>query len=161
MISLDQIQMLERKVESAVTKMTSLQEMNASLREKNTELEHANSLLTQRVSSFEVDQSRIEQGILNALDRLNSMESAVLQTGSVHSTPKLQPSSTEDTGNQAKPSQPTTENLKAINTIQNKETSEEIQDPLLTELDNNNEEVTLDFDSDEFKPNQNPQFDIF
>jgi len=61
MISLDQIQMLERKVESAVAKIAALQDLNSALRDKNTELEHTNSMLTQRISSFEADQGRIEQ----------------------------------------------------------------------------------------------------
>lgn len=82
MITLDQVQMLEKKVETIVLKMNDLQKQNSSLQEKNRNLIEENSILKQKISSFEADQNRIEQGILNALDRLNSMENSVLKVGS-------------------------------------------------------------------------------
>ena len=81
MITLDQVQLLEKKVEAIVSKMNDLQRQNIALQEKNRELIEKNSLLMQRISSFEADQNRIEQGILNALDRLNSMENSALKVG--------------------------------------------------------------------------------
>jgi len=140
MITLDQIQMLERKVEGAVAKIAALQELNTALRDKNTQLEQANATLTQRISSFEADQSRIEQGILNALDRLNSMESAVLKSGTLASTP-VQPQTPENND----PSLTKAE-----------------QDPLLTKLNESSDEISLGFDSEETtESEQNTQFDIF
>lgn len=82
MITLDQVQLLEKKVEAIVSKMNDLQRQNIALQEKNRELIEKNSLLMQKISSFEADQNRIEQGILNALDRLNSMENSALKVGS-------------------------------------------------------------------------------
>ncbi|MEE0879882.1 MAG: cell division protein ZapB [Treponemataceae bacterium] len=82
MITLDQVQLLEKKVEAIVSKMNDLQRQNVALQEKNRDLIEKNSLLMQKISSFEADQNRIEQGILNALDRLNSMENSALKVGS-------------------------------------------------------------------------------
>ena len=99
MITLDQVQLLEKKVEAIVSKMNDIQRQNIALQEKNRELIEKNSLLMQRISSFEADQNRIEQGILNALDRLNSMENSALKVGtSATTTQNVQevvPSNTE------------------------------------------------------------------
>lgn len=88
MITLDQVQLLEKKVETIVSKIndlqkqnSALQRQNSALQEKNRELIEKNSLLMQKISTFEADQNRIEEGILNALDRLNSMENSVLNVG--------------------------------------------------------------------------------
>lgn len=145
MISLDQIQMLERKVESAVTKIAALHELNSILRDKNTELEQANTLLKERISTFETDQGRIEQGILNALDRLNSMESAVLKGETIASTP-------------VQPTVPVQNN----ETLVQEPISFNEKDPLLTKLNDSSDDISLDFDDEESTTiPQNPQFDIF
>ena len=86
MITLDQVQLLEKKIEEIISMMNNLQKQNSALQEKNRELIEKNSLLMQRISSFEADQNRIEQGILNALDRLNSMENSALKVGSSATT---------------------------------------------------------------------------
>ena len=86
MITLDQVQLLEKKIEEIISMMNNLQKQNSALQEKNRELIERNSLLMQRISSFEADQNRIEQGILNALDRLNSMENSALKVGSSATT---------------------------------------------------------------------------
>ena len=80
MISLDQVYLLEQKVESAVEKFQQLQEENDALRNKCTELTNALSAKSEQLSNFESDQSQIETGIKNALDRLNSIENSVLKT---------------------------------------------------------------------------------
>ena len=86
MITLDQVQLLEKKIEEIISMMNNLQKQNSALQEKNRELIERNSLLMQRISSFEADQNRIDQGILNALDRLNSMENSALKVGSSATT---------------------------------------------------------------------------
>ncbi|MCK9169156.1 MAG: cell division protein ZapB [Treponema sp.] len=88
MISLDQILLLEQKVESAVKKITQLQMENDALRSKCSELTNALSSKTELLSSFEQDQSKIEDGILKALDRLNSIENSVLKADA-ESTSKI------------------------------------------------------------------------
>lgn len=79
MISLDQVYLLEQKVESAVAKIQQLEAENDALRNKCTELTNALSAKSEQLSSFEQDQSQIESGILKALDRLNSIENSVLK----------------------------------------------------------------------------------
>lgn len=99
MITLDQVQMLEKKVEMIVSKINELQKQNSALQQKNRELIEKNSLLMQKVSSFEADQNKIEKGILNALDRLSCMESTVLNVGS-SATNEQEESSTVQNFNQ-------------------------------------------------------------
>jgi FtsZ-binding cell division protein ZapB len=82
MISLDQILLLEQKVERAVEKITQLQAENDALRRKCSELTNALSSKTEQISSFEQDQNKIENGILKALERLNSIENSVLKAAS-------------------------------------------------------------------------------
>ena len=82
MISLDQVYLLEQKVESAVEKIQQLQAENDALRKKCDELTNALSAKSEQLTSFESDQSQIENGIKKALDRLNSIENSVLKTAS-------------------------------------------------------------------------------
>ena len=82
MISLDQVYLLEQKVESAVEKIQQLQAENDALRSKCNELTNALSAKSEQLSNFESDQSQIENGIKKALDRLNSIENSVLKTAS-------------------------------------------------------------------------------
>lgn len=77
MISLDQVLLLEEKVESAVEKISQLNAENAALRRKCTELTNALSAKTEQFSSFQSDQNKIEEGILKALERLDSVENAI------------------------------------------------------------------------------------
>lgn len=80
MISLDQVLLLEKKVESAVAKIQQLQAENDALRKKCDELTNSLSSKSELLSSFESDQNQIENGIKNALDRLSSIENTVLET---------------------------------------------------------------------------------
>ena len=85
MISLEQVLLLQQKVESAVAKIAELNQTvaqkeaeNAALRSKCVELTNALSAKTEQFSTFQSDQSKIEEGILKALERLNAVESTVL-----------------------------------------------------------------------------------
>ena len=89
MISLDQIQLLEQKVELAVKKISELQKENdflrsefSALKVKSDELQKTNVELQNKVTVFESDQPRIEQGIINALKYLDNVEDSVLNTHS-------------------------------------------------------------------------------
>jgi len=82
MISFDQVLLLEQKVESAVAKIAQLNAENAALRTKCAELTNALSAKTEQFSSFQTDQNKIEEGILKALERLNTVENAVLSAAS-------------------------------------------------------------------------------
>src|SRR5574344_1451569 len=85
MISLDQVLLLQEKVETAVEKIgkltgenTQLKSENDALRSKCAELTKALSENTELVSTLEQQQGQIEQGILSALNRLDTVENAVL-----------------------------------------------------------------------------------
>ncbi len=85
MITLEQVRLLEEKVESAVLKIAALTAENADLRRTLTEISTQNSDFAKKnanlidmLSKNEENQDRIEKGILNALYRLNDIESAVL-----------------------------------------------------------------------------------
>ena len=80
MNTLDQVLLLEQKVESAVEKIQQLQAENDALRSKCDELTNALSAKSEQLSSFETDSSRIETGIQKALDRLNSIEDSILKS---------------------------------------------------------------------------------
>ena len=79
MITLDQVLLLEQKVESAVAKIQQLEAENDALRNKCSELTNALSAKSEQLSSFETDQNKIEQRIRKALDRLNTIENSVLK----------------------------------------------------------------------------------
>lgn len=89
MISLDQVLLLEQKVESAVAKIAQLQAENDALRSKCSELTNALSSKSEQLSSFESDQNKIESGILKALDRLNSIENSVLKAAGQAASPSI------------------------------------------------------------------------
>ena len=66
MLSLEQIQTLEAKVETAISKINALTQEN--------------ELLKTQLAGYQQDQqqiAQIEQGILHALDRLGSVESTI------------------------------------------------------------------------------------
>ena len=89
MISLEQISLLEQKVESAVAKILQLTEERAGLLQQCAQLESENRDLKNKLLSFEQDQEKIEQGIIKALDRLNVVENSVLQAISSHQEPDV------------------------------------------------------------------------
>ena len=79
MISLDQVLLLEEKVESAVEKIQQLEAENDALRSKCSELTNALSAKTEQLKAYESEQSKIESGIIKVIDRLNSIENTVLK----------------------------------------------------------------------------------
>ncbi len=73
MISLDQIQVLEQKIESAVAEIAQLRAENDALRSKCAELTNALSAKTEQLSAFQTDQSKIEFRIKKALEQLENI----------------------------------------------------------------------------------------
>ena len=78
MISIDQVLLLQQKVESAVQKIVELKSENDALRNKCSELTNALSEKSELLASFTADEKKIEDSILGALDRLNKIENSVL-----------------------------------------------------------------------------------
>ncbi len=77
MISLDQVHALEKKVESAVSKIVELKNENIALKNRISILEKENAELNSKVSVFEKEQNRVEEGILSVLNRLDVVEDTV------------------------------------------------------------------------------------
>jgi len=101
-ISLDQVLLLQEKVETAVQRLAQLNadnerltSENDALRSKCAELSKALEDKTELVSNLESDQNKIEAGILSALSRLDTVENSVLSAGS--STTSNAPSTNENT----------------------------------------------------------------
>ncbi|WP_407428649.1 cell division protein ZapB [Treponema sp.] len=93
MISFEQVLLLEEKVESAVKKIEQLNAENAALRSKCAELSNALNAKSEQFSSFQTDQSKIEEGILKALNRLNAVENVILHTTQTVQAPKSESNS--------------------------------------------------------------------
>ncbi|MGI5173387.1 hypothetical protein H0R92_07265 [Treponema sp. OMZ 840] len=77
MISLNQIQLLEQKVESVLQLVSQLQNEKSDLENQNADLKMQLQKITAKYEHFEQDGAKIEQGILSVLNRLNDMEDAV------------------------------------------------------------------------------------
>lgn len=88
MISIDQVLLLQQKVESAVQKIVELKSENDALRRQCSELTNALSEKTELLNSFTADEKKIEDSILGALDRLNKIENSVLSQAGQNTAPK-------------------------------------------------------------------------
>ena len=77
MLSLDQVRLLENRVEKAVGKISSLTAENENLRAQLGTLQQRVRELEGFVNGFKDDQGKIEAGILNALEQLGALESAI------------------------------------------------------------------------------------
>ena len=86
--SIDQILLLQKKVNTAVEKIrqmndlvTQLKSENDALRRKCAELTNSLEDKTELVSSMEAEQIQIEESIKRALDQLDEVENSVLTVG--------------------------------------------------------------------------------
>ncbi|MDR0602486.1 MAG: cell division protein ZapB [Treponema sp.] len=80
MVTLDQVKLLETRVEKAIGYVERVGGENAELREKLDSYQKRIDELEVLVQTFREDQSRIEDGILSTLDRLNRFEDAIERT---------------------------------------------------------------------------------
>jgi chromosome segregation ATPase len=90
MLSLDQVRLLENRVVKAVGKIESLTAENTRLKTQLSGLQSRVGELEALVRSFRDDQGRIEEGILNALDRLSAFEDSILSGPEPASAPQEQ-----------------------------------------------------------------------
>jgi chromosome segregation ATPase len=79
MLNLDQVRLLENRVEKAVGKIQTLTAENTHLRSQLSGLQARVNELEGLVRAFKDDQGRIEEGILSALDRLSAFEDTVFK----------------------------------------------------------------------------------
>lgn len=77
MLSLDQVRLLEDMVQKAVVKIQTLDTENSRLRTEMDALRARTSELEGLVRAFKDDQGRIEEGILNALEKLSAFEDSI------------------------------------------------------------------------------------
>ena len=77
MVSLEQVKLLESKVTRVIDYLKKVTEEKAHLKEKLSSYQKRIDELEVLVQRFKEDQSRIEDGILSALDRLNQFEDAL------------------------------------------------------------------------------------
>jgi chromosome segregation ATPase len=80
MVSLDQIQLLEQKIEIAVGKIVRITEENLSLHRELQQLKTKNESLQGIITKSQDEQIQIEQGILSIIDRREAIETTVLET---------------------------------------------------------------------------------
>ena len=77
MVSLEQVKLLEAKVIKTVEYVKKITEENTLLKGKLSSNQQRIDELEALIRQFKEDQSRIEDGILSALDRLNQFEDAL------------------------------------------------------------------------------------
>jgi len=86
MVSLEQIKLLESKVTKTIDYVKKVTEDNIHLKEKLNSYQKRIDELEILIQNFKEEQSRIEDGILSALDRLNQFEDALESTLSAEKT---------------------------------------------------------------------------
>ena len=91
MITLEQVRALEARVEKAVALIASLRDENASLRNGLAAADRRVTELEGLVLEFQRDQERIEQGIVEALRKLDAFEDTVHAAGAPTQAPAAPP----------------------------------------------------------------------
>lgn len=79
MLNIDQVKLLEDKVEKAVELIETLYDSNVSLKKELEERDKRIEELEKLILVFKDDQTKIEQGIINALTKLSAFEASVSQ----------------------------------------------------------------------------------
>ena len=156
MISLDQVYLLEQKVESAVEKIQQLQAENDALRNKCDELTNALSAKSEQLSNFESDQNQIETGIKNALDRLNSIENSVLKTATQinQAAQAAKPAVQAAPAPQAEAPKPAAASVQSAPSFETMDTVPQTEEKTAEESEANPENViTNEFSADTFDAN--------
>ena len=105
MLSLEQVKLLESKVTGTIEYVKKVSGENLQLKERLTSYQKRIEELEVLVQQFKENQSKIEDGILSALDRLNQFEDALeskLSSESKHSA-EGKPSVESKAASEAKP----------------------------------------------------------
>ena len=159
MITLDQVKLLEQKIESAVDKITQLQAENDALRSKCSELTNALSAKSEQLSFLEQDQNMIESGILKALDRLNSIENSVLKSAGQAAVPAAEPAVQEPAPSpllvEEEPVQPVQEETSVPDSTEQTPEPVTPQEPAYSPIEETFPETPVQSEP------ENPGFDIF
>lgn len=125
MITLDQVLLLQKKVETAVERIKTLSSEleqlktdNDALRSKCAELTKALSDKTEFVSSLESEQDKIESTILHALSQLDVVENSILNTPSVLESGENASQAEQDSASESPLSENTEENFSESDSAQ-------------------------------------------
>lgn len=165
MVSIDQVLLLQEKVESAVQKIVQLKSENDALRSKCSELTNALSEKTELLNSFKADEEKIESSIKNAISRLDTLENNVISGGTasavkapVAETPAPQPAKPAEASNPT-PAAPAAENQTQTAPVET-QVSQEEEAP----AENDDIDFSLDLSTDTPSEEENQpeeKFDIF
>ena len=90
MVSLEQVKLLDSKVSRLISYIKKANEENLQLKERLNSYQKRIEELEVIVKQFKLEQSKIEDGILSALDRLNQFEDALESKLSVESKPSTE-----------------------------------------------------------------------
>ena len=88
MITIEQVKLLEEKVESLINVVKSLYRERDLLKGTVAQNEKRIEELESVLHSFEISQAKIEESVMNALNQLDVFESSVTQDSSTISSPK-------------------------------------------------------------------------
>jgi uncharacterized phage infection (PIP) family protein YhgE len=122
MVTLEQIKLLESKIVRAIDAVTRLTDENMHLRKRNDELKE----LAERLKE---EKTRVEAGIVSALDRLNQFEDAIERSLAASKPSPVPVQYADNPGTAAPPPPPETGGLPSAYTVNENETEPE-------ELDN-------------------------
>lgn len=164
MISIDQVLLLQQKVESAVQKIVELKSENDALRRQCSELTNALSEKSELLASFSANEKKIEDSILGALDRLNRIENSVISSAGQNTASKSEAAPLSSTQSVVDSNQ-VSENT---NNLQSAPESPVIEEPQVLE-DTSSDVIAPEFDLDVSENSSSEQdtiekeekFDIF
>jgi predicted nuclease with TOPRIM domain len=132
MLNVEQVKLLETKVENAIKYIEKLMRENAALVSEKAGLQSKLNANQKRIDelelivmNFKTDQGRIEDGILAALDRLSQFEKAVEKSLKDKPDIKKTPVKTQPVKAPSKPSEPRQSNSEIFFEIPEKATEED------------------------------------
>lgn len=172
MVSIDQVLLLQEKVESAVQKIVQLKSENDALRRQCSELTNALSEKTELLNSFKADEEKIESSIKNAISRLDTLENNVISGGTasavkapVAETPAPQPAKPAEASNPTPAATPAAQNQTQATSVPQSTTPVETQvSQQEAPVENDDIDFSLDLSTDTPSEEENQpeeKFDIF
>ncbi len=97
MVDIEQVRLLEQRVQKVIARIGELQAENRELREQTGVDRDRIAELERRIESFSTNQEEIERGILNALHQLDEVEDAVTEDGESRTVPEVAGRQDDDT----------------------------------------------------------------
>jgi chromosome segregation ATPase len=152
MIRVEQIRLLESKVQKAVSLLSSLQEENTLLKTRLGEYEKRVDDLEYLLEEFKEEQQEIEQGIISALNKLETLETAAKQSQEPSDNNRIEEKHVQEKVNEA--TSETTENSQTTNSEQN---NSSIVSPALFE---NSSTITVSKDHSDTENNKTESLSI-